>query len=111
MSRVPKSLAARSRMLAKRAQSGSPYIRFWNRYGDGERDQTQSRGKKTLQVGGHTPLGGLGYDPRITWAWMVRRALKPIRISKTTVYDAHGKAIAEIVVDPITGRRERKPLP
>lgn len=49
-------------------------------------------------------------DPAVTWAYRVRRLLKPIRVAPTTVTDTNGKPIATITVDPITGIRTRKPI-
>lgn len=57
----------------------------------------------------HTP-GRLEYNGNVTVARFIQAKMRPIRVPPAIVYDGAGKAIAQIVVNPVTGSRHRLPL-
>jgi hypothetical protein len=68
-------------------------------------------GRKTGIVFGVTgPSGGMSSDPSVSFAYWVRRKMRPIRVAPTEVRDGEGRLIARIVVDPVTGQRRREPV-
>lgn len=57
----------------------------------------------------HAP-GRLQYNGNVTIAQFIRAKLRPINVPPVLVYDGAGRAIAKIVVNPVTGSRHRLPL-
>lgn len=70
-------------------------------------DLTPRGSPSALVIGTTGPQGGISVDPGVTWAYRVRRMLKPIRVAPVFVYDAHGQVIATVTTDPVTGQRIR----
>jgi hypothetical protein len=73
-------------------------------------DYAPSGAKSGLVVMNHRGLGQVQGDPSVGFAWRLRKAMAPIKIAPTLVYDGDGNPIARIEVDSVTGARRRVPL-
>lgn len=76
--------------------------------GDEPSGPRQKRKAKALLFSTRGPSGGMSGDPSISgWGAMVNRKLRIFTTPPAMIYDAEGKLIAKIVVDPVTGKRTR----
>lgn len=65
------------------------------------------RTRRAMIIGGGGSQGGISVDPGVTFAYYVRRQLRPIRVASAIIYDAKGQRVGEIQVDSVTGKRTR----
>ena len=75
--------------------------------GEGLGAADRRRRHRVVIVGTDGPSGGISVDPGVTFAYALRRKLKPLRIAPAILYDRGGRRIGEIRVDPVTGARTR----